>query len=121
VVISPTDPTDARIFIDHHINDSFRGEEIGNPEQVYTGSDVHKDRFELTGEEVEHPDLTNEHIISQGPDPNWILHVHQKTKVRADDPLNPTVTFKAHASCSDLAACKDLPGGCIDRQMEPVP
>jgi hypothetical protein len=113
-IVSPTNVT---IEVDHHINDSFRGEAINNPGQLYTGSDVHRDRFELGSEGVEHPDLTNEHLISQGPAPNWILHMRQKSKVRFDDPLNPTVTFEGHASCPPTSECT-VAGGCVDRSLE---
>lgn len=116
-IISPTDIT---IEIDHHMNDAFQGEARNNPEQLYTGSDVHKDRFVLGAEGVEHPDLTNEHLISKGSAPNWILHMHQKSKVKFSDPLNPTATFKAHASCPSTSECM-LPEGCVDRDLELLP
>lgn len=111
IVASPTS-----FAADHHINDSFRGEAIEDPTQAYTGSDVHTDRFEIGIDGVEHRELTNEHLISQGPAPNWILHVHQRSDFRFDDPLNPTVSFKAHASCPPESQCT-MPGGCVDREL----
>lgn len=114
IVASPTS-----FAVDHHLNDSFRGEAINDPDQEYTGSDVHNDRFEVGIDGVEHRELTNEHLISQGPAPNWILHFHQRSDFRFSDPLNPTVTYRAHASCPPESACM-LPGGCVDRELTPV-
>jgi hypothetical protein len=102
--------------VDHHINDSFRGEAIDDADQIYTGSDVHKDNFEIGIDGVEHRELTNEHLIANGPAPNWILHFHQRSDFRFDDPLNPTVTFKGHASCPSDSRCT-VPGGCVDRDL----
>ena len=113
-VVSPTG--EVTIEIDHHLNDSFKGLAANNPEQLYTGSDVHRDRFVLGTDGADHPDMTNEHIISQGSAPNWILHMRQKSRVRFDDPLNPTVTFEGHASCPPTSACT-IAGGCIDRPL----
>ena len=112
IVATPTSFT-----TDHHINDSFRGEAVNDPAQAYTGSDVHSDRFEIGIDGVEHRELTNEHLIAQGQAPNWILHVHQRSDFRFDDPLNPAVTFKGHASCPPESQCT-LPGGCVDRELE---
>lgn len=102
--------------LDHHINDSFRGEAINNPAQIYTGSDIHQDRAEIGVDGVEHRELTNEHLISQGPAPNWILHVHQRSNLRFDDPVNPVVTLSGHASCPPQSRCT-RPGGCPDAVM----
>lgn len=112
IVATPTSFT-----TDHHINDSFRGEAVNDPSQAYTGSDVHTDRFEFGIDGVEHRELTNEHLIAQGQAPNWILHVHQRSDFRFEDPLNPVVTFKGHASCPPESPCT-LAGGCVDRELE---
>lgn len=109
--VSPTSAT-----LDHHINDSFRGEAINNPTQVYTGSDVHQDRAAIGVDGVEHRELTNEHLISQGPAPNWILHVQQRSDLRFTDPVNPVVTFSGHASCPPQSRCT-REGGCPDAVM----
>ncbi len=111
IVASPTS-----FAVDHHINDSFRGEAVDDPEQIYTGSDVHKDQFEVGIDGVEHRELTNEHLIAQGPTPNWILHVHQRSEFRFDDIFNPTVTFEGHASCPPESRCT-RPEGCPDQGL----
>lgn len=111
IVASPTS-----FAVDHHINDSFHGEAIDDPNQDYTGSDVHSDSFEIGIDGVEHREITNEHLIAQGPAPNWILHVHQRSDFRFADPLNPAVTFKGHASCPSDSRCT-VAGGCVDRDL----
>lgn len=108
----------ASVTLDHHINDSFRGEAVKDPNQKYTGSDVHTDRFEMGPDGTEHREFTNEHLISAGPAPNWILHIHQRYEFRFAEPLSPTVTMEGHASCPPTSECL-VEGGCVDREMIP--
>jgi hypothetical protein len=112
-------PSGTSATLDHHINDSFHGEAIANPNQKYTGSDVHSDRFDIGMDGMRHREITNEHLIAQGPAPNWILHVHQRSDFRFADPLNPTVTFEGHASCPSESKCT-VDGGCVDRDLTVV-
>jgi hypothetical protein len=114
---------------DHHINDSFKsvpldaqGVEVTDPEAEYVGSDVHNHKMVinfLDGTTTDR-DLTNEHLSRRGGGDHWVLHVVQILRFTADDPANPTIELKGHASCPEKTHCT-LPDGCPDQAFTFVP
>jgi hypothetical protein len=114
---------------DHHINDSFKGvpldaqgAEITDPAFEYVGSDVHNHKTTinfLEGQTTDR-DLTNEHLSRRGGGDHWVLHVVQITKFSAEDPDNPTVEMKGHASCPDKTHCT-LSNDCPDQAFTFIP
>ena len=121
--ISATVTAAGNFEADHHINDSFKsvatdaqGVEVADPEAEYVGGDVHNDRLSVDFVEgvTSHRELTNERLSRRGGGDHWVLHMDQRSEFRADDPLNPTVSIKGHASCPPTSQCR-LPDGCPDQ------
>ena len=106
---------DGSTKIKKHTNDAWKGK-AADDQTKYSASDVHDDMQENSGTTFEHRDINNEHLISEGRSPNWILHLVQKTYIDALDPTKNSVEVKGFAKCPPTSSCS-FPDGCPDLQL----